>query len=155
MAVRTRGHWSLFALEINLRKGGTTHPFTSLRHLVPGRYDLAGGASVADLDGGPRCYRAADGLQYDSWRDLSPSAVIEAVAAAGLDFDRESGTGVVLHMLGGLRVDGRMGLTAIGADPGAADALCAATETVVHALAAVTTSSRAVSAPVRVRSAAV
>lgn len=74
VAVRNRGRWSLYALEENLRKGGTTHPFTTLRHLVPGRYDLAAGTWVADLDGGPRCYRAADGLQYESWRDLSPSA---------------------------------------------------------------------------------
>jgi hypothetical protein len=36
------------------------------------------------------------------------------VAAAGLEFDRRTGTGVVLHMLSGLAVDGRLGLTAIG-----------------------------------------
>lgn len=138
VAVRARGRWSLYALEVNLRKGGTTHPFTTLRNLVPGRYDVAEGAWVADLDGSPRCYRAADGLQHESWRDLAPSAVIEAVAAAGLEFGRETGTGVVLHMLGGLEVDGRMGLTAIGSDAGAVDALCHAAEAVVHRLASVT-----------------
>lgn len=135
VAVRDRGHWSVYALEVNLRKGGTTPPYTTLRHLVPGRYDVGEGAWVAELDGGPRCYRAADGLQHDSWRDLAPSAVIEAVAAAGLEFDRETATGVVLHMLGGLAVDGRMGLTAIARDAAAADALCHAAEAAVHSLA--------------------
>jgi hypothetical protein len=33
------GRWQVFALEVNLRKGGTTHPYTVLRNLVPGRYD--------------------------------------------------------------------------------------------------------------------
>ena len=31
--------WHLHALEVNLRKGGTTHPYAVLRNLVPGRYD--------------------------------------------------------------------------------------------------------------------
>lgn len=34
------GRWSDYALEINLRKGGTTHPYAALRNLVSGRYDL-------------------------------------------------------------------------------------------------------------------
>ena len=36
LAVRHRGDWDVRALEVNLRKGGTTHPFTALRHLAPG-----------------------------------------------------------------------------------------------------------------------
>jgi hypothetical protein len=38
-------------------------------------------------------------------------------AAAGLQFDHRTGTGVVLHMLSGLAIDGRFGLTAIGRTP--------------------------------------
>ena len=45
MAARTGdGPWSLTALEVNLRKGGTTHPFSALRSLVPGHYDTEVGA---------------------------------------------------------------------------------------------------------------
>ena len=43
--------------------------------------------------------------------------VIRAVSDAGLQFDRRSGTGVVLHMLSCLAIDGRLGLTAIGLSP--------------------------------------
>lgn len=134
VAVGSRGGWSLSALEVNLRKGGTTHPYTTLRNLVPGRYDQTLGTWVAELDGRPRSYRAADSLQHESWRGLRPGDVIEAVAAAGLEFDRATETGVVLHMLGGLKVDGRMGLTAIGRDASEADALCDATAAAVHQL---------------------
>jgi hypothetical protein len=53
--------------------------------------------------------------------------VIDAVREAGLQFDGGSGTGVVLHMLGCLAVDGRFGATAIGRTPEHADELYAAT----------------------------
>lgn len=37
------GGWDVFALEINLRKGGTTHPFAVLRNLAQGHYDVRSG----------------------------------------------------------------------------------------------------------------
>ena len=46
-----------------------------------------------------------------------PRGAITAVADAGLQFSLEDGTGIVLHMLSGLAIDGRLGLTAIGTDP--------------------------------------
>ena len=35
------GEWAPYAIEINLRKGGTTHPFLTLQFLTDGRYDPA------------------------------------------------------------------------------------------------------------------
>lgn len=110
------GGWSCFALEINLRNGGTTHPFTVLRNLVPGTYDLRTGRWVAETDGSSRAYRATDNMVDIAWLGLAPSAVIAAVTDAGLRFDHASRTGVVLHMLSCLAIDGRFGLTAIGTD---------------------------------------
>jgi hypothetical protein len=105
----------LHALEINLRKGGTTHPYTTMRHLVPGRYDADGGRWVAE-DGTTRAYCSTDNLVDAAWIGRPPSSVIGAVADAGLAFDHAAGTGVVLHMLTCLAIDGRFGLTAIGRD---------------------------------------
>jgi hypothetical protein len=107
------GQWDVFALEVNLRKGGTTHPYAALEALTSGRYDAATGDWVCD-DGSRRCYEATDNLVDPRWLGRRPADVIRAVAAAGLQFDRETGTGVVLHMLSGLAIDGRVGLTAIG-----------------------------------------
>jgi PGM1 C-terminal domain len=106
------GRWDVQALEINLRKGGTTHPYAVLRNLVPGRYDVALGRWVA-ADGSVRCYSATDNLVDPAWTDLPPQRVVDAVTAAGLRFDRRTGSGVVLHMMSGLEIDGRFGLTAI------------------------------------------
>jgi PGM1 C-terminal domain len=106
------GHWQVFALEINLRKGGTTHPFAVLRNAVPGNYDIAEGC-WRTRQGTTRCYSATDNLMDPAWTGLPPEGAIRAVKAAGLDFRPSAGTGVVLHMLSGLGIDGRVGLTAI------------------------------------------
>lgn len=110
------GRWSVYALEVNLRKGGTTHPYTALRNLVPGRYDADTGRWVS-ADGSERAYLATDNLIDDSWRGASQSSAIDAIAGAGLHFNRAAGTGVVLHMLSGLAIDGRLGMTVIGKSP--------------------------------------
>ena len=128
MAARTgEGPWSLTALEVNLRKGGTTHPFSALRSLVPGRYDTGSGTWRADADGSTRAYRSTDNFVEPSLAERRPQSVIDAVREAGLQFDGAVGTGVVLHMLGCLAVDGRFGVTAIGRTPDHADELYAAT----------------------------
>ncbi|HET9443879.1 MAG TPA: peptide ligase PGM1-related protein [Acidimicrobiales bacterium] len=117
------GGWRLFGLEINLRKGGTAHPYVALRTLVPGRYDDEAGEWRTAGDGSPRAYEATDNLVDEAWLGLEPARAIEAVAAAGVAFDHGRGTGVVLHMLSCLAVDGRCGLTAIGRTPDHADEL--------------------------------
>ncbi len=129
------GPWSIHALEINLRKGGTTHPYSALRNLVPGRYDTEAGRWVAE-DGTARAYSATDNLVDPAWLGLSVAAVIDAVAADGIGFDHRTGTGVVLHMLSGLAIDGRVGLTAIAASADEAGALHAATRAAIDRVAA-------------------
>jgi hypothetical protein len=110
------GAWQVFALEINLRNGGTTHPFAVLRNLVPGRYDAPAGQWVTRA-GTSRAYCATDNLVNADWIGLPPTTVIRSVGESGLQFDQRTGTGVVLHMLSCLAVDGRFGLTAIGNTP--------------------------------------
>jgi len=77
--------------------------------------------------GSTRAYRSSDNVIDPSLAERSPQSVIDAVRDAGLQFDSSTGTGVVLHMLGCLAVDGRFGVTAIGRTPDHADALYVAT----------------------------
>ncbi len=135
-AVGEDGRRQVHAIEINLRKGGTTHPYAVMRNLIPGRYDVERGAWVVAHDGSTRCYAATDNLVDPSWQGLTPAEVIAAVRAAGLDFEHETHTGAVLHMLTGLGIDGRFGLTAIGTTPNHATAIQAGVEAAVHDLAA-------------------
>ena len=116
---QTGGAWRLVALEINLRKGGTTHPYAVLRNLVPGRYDAGAGVWRADA-GGTRAYVANDNVVDPAWVGLPPAEVIGRVREAGLQFDHAAGVGVVLLMLSGLAIDGRFAAVAIGRDAGEA-----------------------------------
>jgi hypothetical protein len=117
------GTWDVYAIEVNLRKGGTTHPYLVLRSLVPGRYDAEGGRWVVAADGSERAYSATDNLVDPRWLGLEPSAVIGAVRDAGLEFSSATGTGTVLYMLSGLAIDGRLGVVAIEHTPAEADAM--------------------------------
>lgn len=132
------GPWRTFALEVNLRKGGTTHTYAALRNLVPGSYDADAGLWIAD-DGTHRAYAATDNLVDPAWVGLPPWRVIDHLADAGLRFDRASGTGVVMHMLSGLAVDGRFGLIAIGRTPREAQSL---QDAVVDRMAAIVPAAR-------------
>ena len=122
--------WQVYALEINLRRGGTTHPFTVLRHLVPGTYD-AGTGTYRSESGEAKFYSATDNMVDERWTGATPTEVIDAVRNAGLEF--REGKGVVLHMLSCLAIDGRFGLTAIANSPPEADQLVEDTRAAVDA----------------------
>ena len=87
-------------------------------------------------DGAARVYRATDNLVHPSWTSLRPRDVIEAVARTGYHWDRDTRTGVVLHMLSGLAVDGRIGLTAVAESQEDADRMYDACQAAITASAA-------------------
>jgi len=60
------GRWDVYALEVNLRKGGTTHPYAALRNLAPGRYATDSGQWITE-DRSPRAYASTDNLVDPSW----------------------------------------------------------------------------------------
>jgi hypothetical protein len=111
----------VYALEVNLRKGGTTHAYAALRNLVPGRYDAQAGTWTGQ-GGDCTAYVCTDNLIDPSWIGMAPGQVIAAIEAAGIGFDHRTRLGVVLHMLAGLGIDGRIGLIAFGRDPAQARA---------------------------------
>jgi hypothetical protein len=133
-AVDAAGIWRLYALEINLRKGGGSPPLTVLRNLVPGRYDSDTG-TFHDAARRAKFYSASDNVVDEAWTGMAPADVIRAVGAAGLAFTPETGTGVVLHMLSGLAIDGRFGLTAIADSPEQAKMLHESTQASVDGMA--------------------
>ena len=121
-----RGGWEVRAIEINLRKGGTTHPFLTLQFLTDGWYDAEAG-TFTTLRGESKCYVATDHLQSPAYRVFTHEDLFDIVMCHGLHFDETRQTGVVLHMLNALAEEGLVGLTAIGNTPGEADRLYART----------------------------
>lgn len=100
---------------------------------MPGRYDTALGQWIAH-DGEIRAYTSTDNLVHESWLGLDPPDVIDWVARQGLQFDPVTRVGTVLHMLAGLAIDGRFGVTAIARTPAEADEMYGAVRRVVQRL---------------------
>lgn len=130
--VRTGGGaWHAYAIELNLRKGGTTHPFLTLQFLTDGAYEAASGVFTAPGNQ-EKYFVASDKVQSPLFRAFTPEDLFDIVARHGLHFDQTRQTGVVFHMMSALGERGRMGLTAVGNSPAEADAIQARALSVLH-----------------------
>jgi len=107
------GEWTPYAIEINLRKGGTTHPFLTLQFLTDGTYDPEAGVFTAP-SGQVKCFVASDHVQSPHYRVFTPDDLFDILVRHGLHFDQSKQTGVVLHMMSALGESGLLGLTAVG-----------------------------------------
>ncbi len=124
--------WSLEAIEINLRKGGTTHPFMTLKLLTNGYYDPTSGLFYSQ-QGQEKYYIASDNLQKPHYRGLLPSDLMDIITRHRLHFDSSNRTGTVFHLMGALSEFGKLGLTSIGNSLEEAEAQFARVEAVLDA----------------------
>src|SRR6266542_836711 len=111
--VRSNGKWEPYAIEINLRKGGTTHPFLTLQFLTDGTYDSETAIFTAP-NGQQKFFVASDHVESPQYRTLTPDDLFDIVVRHNLHFGQTRQTGVVFHMMSALGELGRMGLTAVG-----------------------------------------
>ena len=122
IARRFDGDWDLQAIEVNLRQGGTTHPFMALRAITAGSLEPTTGRFLSPT-GQPLHYRATDNFSDPRLRGLMPLDLIDIVAEAGLHYDPARLQGSVFHLLGCLSEFGKLGMTCIGRDPEQASAV--------------------------------
>ena len=131
VVVRTaEGQWEAYAIEVNLRKGGTTHPFLTLQFLTDGVYD-ADKAVFITPGGREKHFVATDHLESPSYRALSPDDLFDIAIRRGLHFNQTRETGVVFHMLASLAENGRIGMVAVADSAAEADALYRLTQSVL------------------------
>ncbi len=114
VSVKQRDGWRHVAIEINLRKGGTTHPFIMLQFLTDGHYDAATGLFLTP-SGKPRYYYASDNLESAEYRGLTPDDLIDIAVMNGLHFNAATAEGVAFHLIGALSEFGKLGIVSIGA----------------------------------------
>jgi hypothetical protein len=115
------GGWTPYAIELNLRKGGTTHPFLTLQFLTGGTYDPVT-ALFSAPSGREKHLVATDHLESDQLRALSIADLFDVAVRHRLHFDHARQSGVVFHMMSALSELGRVGLSAVGDTPEQADA---------------------------------
>jgi hypothetical protein len=112
VVVRSNGKWEPYAIEINLRKGGTTHPFLTLQFLTDGTYDPQTATFTAP-SGQQKFFVASDHVESPLYRTLTPDDLFDIVVRHNLHFNQTRQTGVVFHMMSALGELGRTGLTAV------------------------------------------
>jgi PGM1 C-terminal domain len=117
-----RDEWDIYAIEINLRKGGTTHPFLTLQFLTDGTYDPERGVFTTPR-GEPKCFVATDHLQSPLYRVFTHHDLFDLVACHRLHFDQARQQGVVFHMMNAIGEEGMVGLTSVANTPEEAEAL--------------------------------
>ena len=120
VSVRNGNSWTTTAIEINLRKGGTTHPFLMLQYLTDGLYDPAT-TTYRTATGRPCYYYASDNLQSNAYVGLTPDDLIDIAVDNDLHFDAAAQEGVVFHLIGALSEFGKLGTVCIGESPASAE----------------------------------
>lgn len=113
VSVRNGDQWTTTAIEINLRKGGTTHPFLMLQYLTDGTYDPSA-TTYRTATGRPCYYYASDNLQNPAYVGLTPDDLMEIAVDNDLHFDASAQEGVVFHLIGALSEYGKLGTLCIG-----------------------------------------
>jgi hypothetical protein len=116
------GQWQAHAIELNLRKGGTTHPYLTLQFLTDGHYEPEA-ARFMTPNGQAKYYVASDHIESRLYRAFTPDDLFTIATRHGLNFCPSHQTGVVFHMMATLAENGRVGAVAIADTPAEAERL--------------------------------
>jgi hypothetical protein len=113
ISVKEPEGWKHYAIEINLRKGGTTHPYLMLDYLTQGHYNTDTGIYNM-ANGQARFYFSSDNLRDVCYRGLTPHDLIDIAMIHELRYDGSTQEGVVFHLIGALSQYGKLGVVCIG-----------------------------------------
>jgi hypothetical protein len=113
LSVKEADGWKHYAIEINLRKGGTTHPYLMLKFLTAGEYTMQEGVFRMP-NGAQRCYFTSDNVVDPCFIGLTPHDLIDIAMCNQLLYDSPTQRGVIFHMIGALSQFGKIGMVCIG-----------------------------------------
>ncbi len=116
ISVKEDDGWKHYAIEINLRKGGTTHPFLLLQFLTDGDYDDKSGLFLT-ANQQTRYYFCSDNLKCEKYIGITPPDLIDIAMLHNLHYDGTSQEGVMFHLIGALSQYGKLGVVCIGSSP--------------------------------------
>ena len=105
--------WNIYAIEINLRLTGTTHPMMTLENLTNGVLQ-EDGLFLAGPNDTACFYVSYDHVYDDDFKKLIPLDILELFDHHSLHYCHQLKRGVVFHMLGAISQYGTIGLTCIG-----------------------------------------
>lgn len=113
ISIKENNDWKHYALELNLRKGGTTHSFLMLQGLTVGNYDVESGMYFT-ANGQQRFYYTSDNLFSEKYMGLTPYDLMDIAITNRLQYDGSQQQGVMFHLMGALSRYGKLGVVCIG-----------------------------------------
>lgn len=112
ISIKDDTKWQHYAIEVNLRKGGTTHPFLMLQFLTNGVYNYKKGKYYTPNQQ-KRYYFCFDNLYDAAFEGLTPDSLIDIAICNNLFYDASRQRGVTFHLMGALSQYGKIGLVCI------------------------------------------
>ncbi|AEA60139.1 peptide ligase PGM1-related protein [Burkholderia gladioli] len=125
--------WTLWGMEINARKGATTHPYYWTRWLTGSDYSVDTGKLTCAA--GETVYCASEFFSDPRLHLVPPSLILSDLKESGLDYNHQTRSGVFVHMLSSVRRFSKVGATVIARDSNEVDRLSAAFSARVKSLA--------------------
>lgn len=103
----------LWAIEINARKGATTHPYFWAKTLTEAKCDLERG--LLTVDGREVVYQASEYVASPLLAGMTGASVLQTITDAGLSYHADTKEGVIVHMLSCAQIHLKIGVTSIAA----------------------------------------
>ena len=113
--------WILWGMEINARKGATTHPYYWTRWLTDAAYSADTGKLTCPA--GETVYCASEFFSDPQLHLVAPSFILDDLKKSGLDYQHRSRSGVFVHMLSSVQRFSKVGATVIARDSAETDRL--------------------------------
>lgn len=101
-----------YPIEINLRKGGTTHPFRIAYYLTRARYNNKEG--LLKCGKVPIHYLAMDLIESDKYCGSDPMKLVRLVRKSKISFNENTKKGALVYMPGLVQKYGKFGAICIG-----------------------------------------
>jgi hypothetical protein len=117
ISVKKDHGWTHYPIEINLRKGGTTHPFLMLQFLTDGVYNADEGMYYTSQGHLTRYYFCSDNLKSEKYIGITPHDLIDIAMINDIHYDGTSQEGIMFHLIGALSQFGKLGVVCIGRTP--------------------------------------
>lgn len=102
----------VYPIEINLRKGGTTHPFRIASYMTGAKYYAKTG--ILKTSQSSIFYKAMDFIQSEKYKGIKPNEIIELVSRSRISFSKNLKKGILIYMPGMIEKYGRFGAICIG-----------------------------------------
>tara|TARA_B100000925_G_scaffold289712_1_gene273221 strand:+ start:1858 stop:3381 length:1524 start_codon:yes stop_codon:yes gene_type:complete len=108
----SNGEMKCFVIELNLRKGGTTHPFMLSNFALQNEGSFREGGLI-DKNNVSYSYRSNDNFYPCKEFVSDTSDIINRAKRASILFSRKKSKGVIFHLLNGFSDSGKVGYTVI------------------------------------------